>query len=53
MNWEKLRLSPAGATFKNPNFQSHCELGKTSKDSLRPRLKSPNFESKNELGVIS
>ena len=28
MNWEKLTI-PARATFKNPNFQSLCELGKT------------------------
>ena len=27
MNSKKLR-SPARATFKNPNFQSLCELGK-------------------------
>ena len=30
MNWEKLR-SPTRATFKNPNFQSFCELGRSSK----------------------
>ena len=30
MNREKLRV-PARATFKNPNFQSFCELGKTWK----------------------
>ena len=48
VNWEKLR-SPAGATFKNPNVQSLCELG----NSLRPRFKSPNIEFIGELGVMS
>ena len=43
MNWEKVR-SLARVTFKNPNFRSLCELGKTWKYSLRPRFKSPNFE---------
>ena len=33
MNWEKLG-SPARATFKNPN--SLCQMGKSSKYSLRP-----------------
>ena len=50
MNWEKLR-SPGRATFKNPNFQSLCELGKTCKNSQRLRFKSSNFESIDELGV--
>ena len=49
MNWEKL-IIPAGAIFENPNFQSLCELGKTWKYSLGPRIKSPNFESIDELG---
>ena len=48
VNWEKL-WSPAGATFKNPNVQSLCELGK----SLRPRFKIPNIEFIDELGVLS
>ena len=50
MNWEKLRSS-ARATFKNPNIQSLCELGKTWKYSLRPRFKILNFESIDEFGV--
>ena len=37
--------SPARATFKNPNFQSLCELGKTWMCNLSPRFTSPNFES--------
>ena len=49
MNWEKLTI-PARATFKNPNSQSLCELGKTWKYSLCPRIKSPNFERIAELG---
>ena len=54
MNWQKLR-SPTTATFKNPNFQSFCELGKSSKYSLRPKFKNPNSNlSKGELrGAIS
>ena len=51
MNWEK--RSAARATFKNSNFESLCELGKTWKDSLRPGFKSPNFESTEELGIVS
>ena len=51
MNWEKLK-SPGTATFKNPNFQYLCELGKTMKCSLRPRSQSPNFESIDELGKV-
>ena len=46
MNWEKLR-SLIRATFKNPNFQSFCELGKSLKYSLRSTFE--NFESKDEL----
>ena len=42
MNWEKLR-SPARATFKDSNFLSLCELGKTWKHSLRPRFQRPNL----------
>ena len=34
MNWEKLR-SLTRATLKNLNFESFCELGKTSKYCLR------------------
>ena len=52
MNWEKLRSSDR-ATFKNPNFQSLCELRKTWKYRLRSRIKNPNFESLDELGVMS
>ena len=48
MNWEKLR-STTRAAFKNPNSQFLCELGKSSKYSLRPTLKNSNFESKDEL----
>ena len=44
MNWEKI-IIPARTTFKNPNFQPLCELGKTWKYSLSPRIKSPYFES--------
>ena len=51
MNWEILRSSDR-VTFKNPNFQSFCDLGKTWKYSLRPKFKSPNFESIDELGVM-
>ena len=51
MNEEKLK-SPAGATFKNVNFQSLCELGKTWEYSLRPRFKSPNFAYIDELGAV-
>ena len=51
MNWEKLR-SPARATFKNPNFQSFCELGENSKYSLRATFRNRNFESKDELRKI-
>ena len=42
-NWEKLRI-PVSATFKNPTFQSLCELGKTGK-YIQPN----NFESIDEL----
>ena len=38
------------ATFENPNFQSFCELRKSSKYSLRSTFKNPNFESKDKLG---
>ena len=41
--------SPARARFKNPTFQSFCELGKMWKCNLRPTFKSPNFESKDQL----
>ena len=51
MNWEKL-ICPARATYKNPNFRSLCEFGKTGKCSLRPRFKSPNFESIDELRKV-
>ena len=51
MNWEKLAML-ARATFKNRNFQSLCELGKTWKYSLSPRIKSSNFESIDELGNV-
>ena len=50
MHW-KVLISPARTTFKNSNFQSLCQLGKTWKYSLRPRFKSPNFESIDELEV--
>ena len=43
MNWEILR-GPARATLNDPNFQSLCELEKTSTHSLKPRLKSLNFD---------
>ena len=43
---------PAMTTIKNPNFQSLCELGKTWKYSLSPRIKSLNFESIDVLGKI-
>ena len=49
MNWEKLTI-PARAPFRNPNFQSPCELGKTWMYSLSPRFKTPNFKSIDELG---
>ena len=49
MNWEKLE-SPARATFKNTNFKSLCELSRTWKYRMSPRLKSPNFKSLDELG---
>ena len=52
MNWEKLRSSDR-TTFKNPNFQSLCELRKTWKYNRRSRIKNPNFESLDELGVMS
>ena len=49
MNWESLR-SPIRATFKNCNFQSFLELGKSSKYNIRPPIfKNSNFEFKNEL----
>lgn len=51
MNWETLR-SQATETFKNPNFQFHCELGKFWKCQLRATFKSPNFEYMNELGKV-
>ena len=51
MNWEKLRV-PARARFKNPNFQSLWELGKTWKYSLSPIFKSPNSESMDELRKV-
>ena len=35
--------------FKNSNFQSICELGKSFKCSLRPAFENPNFKSKDEL----
>ena len=48
MNQGKFR-SPTKVTFKNPSFQSSCELGKSLKYSLRPAFKNPNFEYKNEI----
>ena len=45
---EKLR-SPTRATFKKSNFQSFCELGRSSKCKLRSTFKNPDFESKDEL----
>ena len=49
MNCEKLR-SPS--RFRNPNFQSLCELGKTWKYSLRPKFKNPDIVSREELGKL-
>ena len=46
MNWDRI---PTKATFKYPSFQSFCELGKSSKYSLRPTFKNYNFKSKDEL----
>ena len=51
MNWENLSI-PATATFKNRNFWSLCELGKSWKYNLSPRFKSLNFESADELGKV-
>ena len=51
MNWEKLRV-PAKATFRNPNFQSFCEMGKTWQYNLSPKFISPNFESIDELRKV-
>ena len=51
MIWEKFRV-PARATFRNPNFQSLCELGKTWKYALSPRFNSPNFECIDELRKV-
>ena len=51
MNWEKLTI-PDRATFKNPNFQSLYELGKTWKYCLSPRFKTPNLKSIDELGKV-
>ena len=49
---EKKLTSPARITFKNPNFQSFCEFGKTWKYSLRPTFKSLNFKSMDEWGKV-
>ena len=51
MNWEKLTIL-AIKSFKNPNFQSLCELRKTWKYSLSPRFKTLNFKSTDELGKV-
>ena len=50
-NWEKL-TNRVRATFKNLNFQSLCELGKTWKYNLSPRFKTTNFKSIDELGKV-
>ena len=44
MNWGKWR-SLVRKTFKNPNFESICELPRTCMCNRSPRFKSPNFES--------
>ena len=49
-SYQMLNLAQHSATFKNPNFQNLCELGKILKYSLRPSLKNPSFESIDELG---
>ena len=53
MNWGEKLTIPFTATFKNPNFQSLCELGKTCKYSLSQKNNlSMNFESIDELGKV-
>ena len=51
MNSEKM-VSPAGATFKNPNLKSLWELSETWGYSLGSRFKSPSFEPIDELGKV-
>ena len=49
MNLEKLR-SPARATFKNPNFQSFCELGKKLKVQPKTKIEKSQFQIYRYIG---
>ena len=51
MIWKKLKKS-ARPTFKNPDFQSLCELGKTWKYNLRPTFRNPNLQFIDELEKV-
>ena len=42
MNWENVK-SPAGATFKNPNFKFYCELGIKLQVQLKTNIRKPQF----------
>ena len=41
-NWENVK-SPAGATFKNPNFKFYCELGIKLQVQLKTNIRKPRF----------
>ena len=45
MKAKGLKKSQPRPIFKNPNFKTLCELGKTWKQTLKPIFKNLKFES--------